>query len=56
MTLTQDATIVRPESGFNRLESMTTNACVEFCCLFWFWECTGFGTLLKPKPGDCCVS
>ncbi|MDF1720399.1 MAG: GDCCVxC domain-containing (seleno)protein [Minwuia sp.] len=21
----------------------------------WFLECDGCGTLLKPKPGDCCV-
>ncbi|MGZ0079886.1 GDCCVxC domain-containing (seleno)protein [Methylomonas sp. LW13] len=21
----------------------------------WFYECQGCHTLLKPKPGDCCV-
>jgi len=21
----------------------------------WFYECTGCGTLLKPRQGDCCV-
>ncbi len=28
---------------------MPTNACQ------FFYDCTGCGTLLKPKPGDCCV-
>ena len=26
-----------------------TNACVHF------YECVGCGTVLRPKPGDCCV-
>jgi hypothetical protein len=28
---------------------MPTNACQ------FFYECTGCGALLRPKPGDCCV-
>jgi hypothetical protein len=28
---------------------MPTDACQ------FFYECKGCGTLLKPKPGDCCV-
>jgi hypothetical protein len=26
----------------------------EAACLF-FYECSGCGELLRPKPGDCCV-
>lgn len=28
---------------------MPTDACQ------WFHECKGCGTVLRPKPGDCCV-
>jgi hypothetical protein len=28
---------------------MPTDAC------WYFYDCTGCGALLKPKPGDCCV-
>ncbi|WP_305076263.1 GDCCVxC domain-containing (seleno)protein, partial [Methylobacter sp. BlB1] len=30
-------------------ETMPTDACQ------FFYECKSCGTLLKPKPGDCCV-
>ena len=32
-----------------KTETMPTDACQ------FFYECTGCGTKLKPKPGDCCV-
>jgi hypothetical protein len=34
-----------------RVESleMPTDACL------FFYQCTGCGTRLRPKPGDCCV-
>jgi hypothetical protein len=38
-----------PECGHESVETMPTNACV------YFHECVGCGTLLRPKPGDCCV-
>jgi len=38
-----------PHCGYKALESMPSDACV------YFYECTGCGVLLKPKPGDCCV-
>jgi hypothetical protein len=38
-----------PHCGNRALETMPTNACQ------FFYECTGCGTLLRPKPGDCCV-
>lgn len=44
-----DATIKCPHCGFEKRESMPTNACVHF------YECTNCHTLLRPKPGDCCV-
>jgi len=38
-----------PECGFEKEETMSTNACQ------YFYECTGCRTLLKPLSGDCCV-
>ncbi|MGA9853743.1 MAG: GDCCVxC domain-containing (seleno)protein [Gammaproteobacteria bacterium] len=42
-------TITCPECGHAREEEMPTDACT------YFYECTRCHTLLKPKPGDCCV-
>jgi uncharacterized Zn finger protein len=47
--LTLDSTITCPSCGFKRSEIMPTNACVHF------YKCGDCGTVLKPKPGDCCV-
>lgn len=44
-----DATLTCPECGHARTERMPTDACQ------WFYECHQCATLLKPKPGDCCV-
>lgn len=41
--------ITCPHCGCARDETMPDNACQ------WFYECTGCGRLLRPKPGDCCV-
>ena len=38
-----------PKCGEEREETMPTDACQ------YFYECTGCNTLLRPKPGDCCV-
>jgi hypothetical protein len=38
-----------PQCGHRHTERMPTNACQ------FFYECTACHTLLKPKPGDCCV-
>lgn len=43
------STIICPECGHAAAETMPTDACQ------WFYDCTGCGTLLRPKPGDCCV-
>ena len=41
--------ITCPQCGVSKSEQMPTDACQ------WFYECTSCGTVLKPKPGDCCV-
>ena len=38
-----------PHCGHQKLETMPIDSCQ------WFYECTHCHTLLKPKPGDCCV-
>ena len=44
-----ESTITCPVCGFSRGETMPVDACI------YFYECTGCKTLLKSKPGDCCV-
>ncbi|MFI5076480.1 MAG: GDCCVxC domain-containing (seleno)protein [Vicinamibacteria bacterium] len=41
--------ITCPHCGATRQEPMPTDACV------YFYECSACQTLLRPKPGDCCV-
>jgi hypothetical protein len=43
------STLTCPVCGTSKTETMPTDACL------FFYECTGCGTLLRPKPGDCCV-
>jgi hypothetical protein len=38
-----------PTCGHQQIETMPTDACI------YFHQCTGCGTTLRPKPGDCCV-
>jgi hypothetical protein len=50
----QDELVLRsvitcPQCGARKEETMPTDACQ------FFYECGGCGTLLKPRPGDCCV-
>lgn len=47
MKLTSNLTC--PHCGHGASETMPTDACQ------FFYECTGCGTLLRPKEGDCCV-
>ena len=47
--VTLGSVITCPACGIAKQETMPTDACQ------WFYECTGCKTLLKPKPGDCCV-
>ena len=44
-----ESTIACPECGFQKLETMPTNACIHF------YACESCGARLKPKAGDCCV-
>lgn len=47
--VTLDSVITCPQCGTSRTETMPTDSCL------WFYECTGCGAMLRPKPGDCCV-
>ena len=43
------STITCPQCGYQKQEMMPTDACVHF------YECESCRTMLRPKPGDCCV-
>lgn len=43
------STITCPVCGTAKVETVPTDACQ------FFYDCTGCGTVLRPKPGDCCV-
>ncbi|HEX5263737.1 MAG TPA: GDCCVxC domain-containing (seleno)protein [Phenylobacterium sp.] len=43
------STLTCPACGARTTETMPTDACQ------YFYDCPGCGTVLKPKPGDCCV-
>ena len=44
-----ESLITCPQCRVAKAETMPTDACQ------FFYRCTGCGTMLKPKPGDCCV-
>ncbi|PKO35897.1 MAG: hypothetical protein CVU34_01350 [Betaproteobacteria bacterium HGW-Betaproteobacteria-7] len=44
-----DSTLTCPICGLSEKLRMPTDACL------FFHECSGCKTLLRPKPGDCCV-
>jgi hypothetical protein len=44
-----ESVITCPNCGVSETETMPTDACQ------FFYDCTGCGQLLQPKPGDCCV-
>ena len=44
-----ESVLVCPVCGFAKREKMPTAACR------FFYECDGCKTVLRPKPGDCCV-
>lgn len=44
-----ESTITCPHCGYQQEEIMPTNACQ------WFYDCASCKTVLRPKPGDCCV-
>ncbi len=49
MTVVLESTLTCPDCGARKAETMPTDACL------YFYECTGCRTVLRPKPGDCCV-
>jgi hypothetical protein len=44
-----ESTLTCPACGHVQVETMPTDACQ------YFYECPGCRTILRPKPGDCCV-
>lgn len=43
------STLTCPECRHRETLTMPDNYCL------WYHECSGCGTLLRPRPGDCCV-
>jgi hypothetical protein len=43
------STLTCPDCGVKATLAMPTDFCL------YFYECASCTTLLKPKPGDCCV-
>ncbi|WP_300318524.1 GDCCVxC domain-containing (seleno)protein [Accumulibacter sp.] len=48
-TIIPESVLTCPCCGFSQPETMPTDACQ------FFYECRNGNTLLRPKPGDCCV-
>jgi len=44
-----ESTLTCPVCGHVKTETMPTDACQ------WYYACEACRTLLKPRPGDCCV-
>jgi hypothetical protein len=44
-----ESSITFPACGTSKTELMPTDACQ------FFYDCTGYGTVLRLKLGDCCV-
>ena len=48
-TVVLESVLTCPHCGFASLETMPADACQ------FFYECRNCKTLLRPKPGECCV-
>ena len=44
-----ESVLTCPRCGFVAQDTMPTDACQ------FYYECSHCNTLLRPKPGDCCV-
>lgn len=44
-----ESTLIRLEGGYLKTEITPADAC------WWFYECEGCHTVLRPKTGHCCV-
>ncbi len=49
MPVTLQSVITCPACGYATTEKMPVDACQ------WFYECQSCHTVLRPRPGDCCV-
>jgi hypothetical protein len=49
MSVVPQSLLTCPHCGFATQATMPTDACL------YFYECDNCKTLLRPKPGDCCV-
>ena len=49
MNVVLESVLTCPHCGHTAQETMPTDACL------YFHECRNCRTLLRPKPGDCCV-
>ncbi|HJW30307.1 MAG TPA: GDCCVxC domain-containing (seleno)protein [Saprospiraceae bacterium] len=49
MNVVVQSTITCPSCGIQKTENMPTDACLHF------YVCDRCSSILKPKPGDCCV-
>ena len=49
MSVSLQSTITCPACGAAKTETMPIDACL------FFYECSGCGRVLRPRPGDCCV-
>jgi hypothetical protein len=47
--LVTESRLTCPACGHEQTETMPTDACQ------WFYECPQCHTVLRPRPGDCCV-
>jgi hypothetical protein len=48
-TMILESVITCPNCSTAKMEAMPTDACR------FFYQCTGCGVMLRPKPRDCCV-
>ena len=44
-----ESVLTCPVCGFRKTERMPTDACQ------FFYECTACRTVVRPRPGECCV-
>jgi hypothetical protein len=47
--LVLECALTCPQCGAKTIERMPTDACIVF------YECANCHSMLRPKPGDCCV-
>lgn len=45
----RESVLTCPQCGFAKAETMPIDACQ------FFYQCANCKTVLRPKPGDCCV-